>query len=276
MVKEFDFETINIEIPKRNENSHKGDFGRVAVLGGSEGMGGAAILSSEAALLSGAGLTHLYTHLINVEASLKRNPEIMALGINSKFEIPNNIDVLVCGPGLKNDEWSKNAFNNVLKNNHTNTIILDAGVLSFLQKSIKEYSKLESEIVLTPHPGEASRLLDASVEEIQDDRCAAAEKIAEKYHANVILKGNRTIVCSKTLEIYECAEGGPELSTGGTGDVLAGVIAALVAQNVNTLDSCLLAVAVHSRAGKLFKEEIGEIGLNASNLIKRIRNLLNK
>ena len=144
MVKEFDFETINIEIPKRNENSHKGDFGRVAVLGGSEGMGGAAILSSEAALLSGAGLTHLYTHSINVEASLKRNPEIMALGINSKFEIPNNIDVLVCGPGLKNDEWSKNAFNNVLKNNHTNTIILDAGVLSFLQKSIKEYLKLES------------------------------------------------------------------------------------------------------------------------------------
>ena len=74
MVKEFDFETINIEIPKRNENSHKGDFGRVAVLGGSEGMGGAAILSSEAALLSGAGLTHLYTYSINVEASLKRNP----------------------------------------------------------------------------------------------------------------------------------------------------------------------------------------------------------
>jgi len=102
------------------------------------------------------------------------------------------------------------------------------------------------------------------------------KKIAERYHANVILKGNRTIVCSKTLKIYECAEGGPELSTGGTGDVLAGVIAALVAQNVKTLDSCLLAVAVHSRAGKLFKEEIGEIGLNASNLIKRIRNLLNE
>ena len=89
-------------------------------------------------------------------------------------------------------------------------------------------------------------------------------------------KGNRTIVCSKTLEVYECTEGGPELSTGGTGDVLAGVIAALVAQNVKTLDSCLLSVAVHSRAGELFKEEIGEIGLNASNLIKRIRNLLNE
>ena len=101
---------------------------------------------------------------------------------------------------------------NTVKNNHTNTIILD-GVLSFLLKSIKEYSKLESEIVLTPHPGEASELLDASVEEIQDDRCAAAEKIAEKYMQMLFSKGNRTIVCSKPLR-YECAEGGPELSTG--------------------------------------------------------------
>ena len=92
MVEKFNFETINIEIPERNNNSHKGDFGRVAVLGGSEGMGGAAILSSEASLFSGAGLTHLYTHSTNVEAGLQRNPEIMSLGINSNFEIPNNLN----------------------------------------------------------------------------------------------------------------------------------------------------------------------------------------
>lgn len=277
MVEKFNFETINIEIPERNNNSHKGDFGRVAVLGGSEGMGGAAILSSEASLFSGAGLTHLYTHSTNVEAGLQRNPEIMSLGINSNFEIPNNIDVLVCGPGLKNDDWSESVFNKVFKNNDINTIILDAGALSFLHKSFLEYSRLKSEIILTPHPGEASKLLDVSIEEIQEDRCSAAVKIAEKYHANVILKGNGTIVCSKkNLELYQCAEGGAELSSGGTGDVLAGVIGALIAQNVKPIDSCLLAVAVHSRAGKLFKEEIGEIGLNASNLIKRIRDLLNK
>ena len=277
MVEKFNFETINIEIPERNNNSHKGDFGRVAVLGGSEGMGGAAILSSEASLFSGAGLTHLYTNSTNVEAGLQRNPEIMSLGINSNFEIPNNIDVLVCGPGLKNDDWSENVFNKVFTNNDINTIVLDAGALNFLHKSFIEYSRLKSEIILTPHPGEASKLLDVSIEEIQKDRCSAAVKIAEKYHANVILKGNGTIVCSKkNLELYQCVEGGPELSSGGTGDVLAGVIGALIAQNVKPIDSCLLAVAVHSRAGKLFKEEIGEIGLNASNLIKRIRDLLNK
>ena len=277
MTEEFDFETLNIKIPKREHNSHKGNFGRVLVLGGSEGMGGAAILSSEASLYSGAGLTHLYTHPTNVEASLKRNPEIMSLGINSNFEIPHNIDVLVCGPGLGDDSWSKDVYEKIFQNKNVNTIILDAGALSFINKFIKNILELESELILTPHPGEASKLLDVSIEEIQQDRPAAAIKISKKYCANVILKGNRTLVCSKeNLTLYECLEGGPELSTGGTGDVLAGVIGGLVAQNNNALDSCLLSVAAHSRSGKMFKEEIGEIGLNASDLICRIRELLNK
>ena len=277
MAEEFNFDSIQINIPMREADSHKGDFGRVLVLGGAKGMGGAAILSSEASLFSGSGLTHLYTHPTNVEANLKRNPEIMSLGINLEFEIPSNINVLVCGPGLKDDNWSKNVFSKVFENNTINTIIFDAGAFSFLSKSIKKCSELGSEIILTPHPGEASKLLDVSIEKIQEDRSAAAIKISEKYSANVILKGRRTIICSKkTLELYECSEGGPELSSGGTGDVLAGVLAAMIAQNVKSLDSCLLSVAAHSRAGKIFKQDIGEIGLNASDLIYRIRKLLNK
>ena len=143
MTEEFDFETLNIKIPKREHNSHKGNFGRVLVLGGSEGMGGAAILSSEASLYSGAGLTHLYTHPTNVEASLKRNPEIMSLGINSNFEIPYDIDVLVCGPGLGDDIWSKDVYEKIFQNKNINTIILDAGALSFVNKFIKKILELE-------------------------------------------------------------------------------------------------------------------------------------
>ena len=114
MIKEFDFDSIEKKIPKRSRTSHKGDFGRVLVVGGSEGMGGAAILSSEASLFCGSGLVHLNTHPINVEASLIRNPEVMVTGNNINFSKPTSIDVLLCGPGLKTDEWSENIFNEVI------------------------------------------------------------------------------------------------------------------------------------------------------------------
>ena len=99
MIEDFNFDSIQIKIPKRAENSHKGNFGKVLVIGGSDGMGGAAILSSEASLFCGSGLVHLHTHPNNVEASLKRNPEIMALGINNNYKVPNEMNVILCGPG---------------------------------------------------------------------------------------------------------------------------------------------------------------------------------
>ena len=159
MIKEFNFDSLEKSIPERSSNSHKGDFGKVMVVGGSEGMGGAAILSSEASLFSGAGLVHLSTHPINVEASLKRNPEVMAYGIDKSISIPENIDVLLCGPGLKNDEWSKNVFYEVISTNNFGVVILDAGALHFIVKNNLETSK---DKVLTPHPGEAAKLLGIS------------------------------------------------------------------------------------------------------------------
>ena len=132
-------------------------------------------------------------------------------------------------------------------------------------------------IVLTPHPGEAASLLGVSNNEIQEDRINAAKSISEKFSAFVILKGKNTIVCSNNQEdIFECTEGGPELSSGGTGDVLAGVISALIAQKIDIIDACMLSVAVHARAGEMFRDKTGEIGLNASSLIPIIRELINK
>lgn len=274
MIKEFNFDSIEKKIPKRSRTSHKGDFGRVLVVGGSEGMGGAAILSSEASLFCGSGLVHLNTHPINVEASLIRNPEVMVTGNNINFSKPTSIDVLLCGPGLKTDEWSENIFNEVILTRDVKTMIFDAGALHFMSETNLE---INADMVLTPHPGEAAKLLGISNNEVQDDRINAAKSISNKFSAYVILKGKETIICSgNDKEIFVCSEGGPELSSGGTGDVLAGVLSALIAQKVDIIDACKLSVAVHARAGEVFKNKTGEIGLNASSLIPTIRDLINK
>ena len=274
MSQDFNFDSITIKIPTRLENSHKGNFGKVLVVGGSEGMGGAGILSSEACLFCGAGLVHLNTHPSNVEASLIRNPEIMALGINKNISIPDKVDVLLCGPGLRNDKWSNNVFNEIFNTAKIKTSVFDAGALNFISKKIIEDSQ---NIILTPHPGEAAKLLGVSSNEIQEDRVNAAKTISKEFSAYVILKGKDTIICSQNSEdVFKCSEGGPELSSGGTGDVLAGVISALIAQKLDIMDACMFSVAVHARAGTIFKNTTGEIGLNASLLIPTIRDLINK
>ena len=274
MSQDFNFDSITIKIPTRLENSHKGNFGKVLVVGGSKGMGGAGILSSEACLFCGAGLVHLNTHPSNVEASLIRNPEIMALGINKNISIPDKVNVLLCGPGLRNDKWSNNVFNEIFNTAKIKTSVFDAGALNFISKKIIEDSQ---NIILTPHPGEAAKLLGVSSNEIQEDRVNAAKIISKKFSAYVILKGKDTIICSQDSEdVFQCSDGGPELSTGGTGDVLAGVISALIAQKLDIMNACMLSVAVHARAGTIFKNKTGEIGLNASLLIPTIRDLINK
>ena len=273
---EFNFDSIKVKVPKRDQNSHKGDFGRLLVVGGSEGMGGAAILSSEAALYCGAGLINLQTHNTNIQASLERNPEVMCSGIGSDLSM-QKIDTLLFGPGLKNDKWAYNIFQNCLKTANFKNVILDAGVLNFFEDFYKkECCKFEN-LVLTPHPGEAGELLNISAEEVQKDRVSSIKNIAKKDNAHVILKGNGTLIASNDRDgIFICSEGGPELASGGTGDVLAGILSSLIAQGMGILDSCILSVAVHSRAGKIFKQDTGEIGLNASSLISISRDLLNE
>ena len=272
----FDYDTINIKLPERSKDSHKGISGKLLIIGGGKGMGGAAILSSEAALMSGTGLVHLHTHHSNVEASLKRNPEIMALGIEDESSFPKDIKVLLFGPGLENKNWSKEIFKKVIMDNSFESVILDAGVLNFLNEISLENKNLFNNLILTPHPGEGAKLLDKTVEQIQNNRANSAIEISKKYNANVILKGYKTIVVSSDQKnILVCSEGGPELATGGTGDVLAGLVSSFVAQGMKAFDSCLLATSVHARAGEVFKKNIGEKGLNASSLIPIVRELIN-
>ena len=276
MALNFNFESLGIRLPQRNKNAHKGSHGKVLVIAGSEGMGGAGILASEASLYCGSGLVTLFTHKSNVEASLVRNPEIMALGIQDRIEIPDNINVFLIGPGFTNDKWSEIAYKCLSTNTKNAYLIFDAGALYFLSEPKK--INVSKGAILTPHPGEAANLLNSSIENIQANRESSAKKIAIKYDAEaVILKGYNTVVYIKnTDKTFLCKDGGPELASAGTGDVLAGILSALLAQGLSIKDACLLAVAVHSKAGINFREEVGEIGLNASALIMLSRKMLNQ
>ena len=276
MALNFNFESLGIRLPQRNKNAHKGSHGKVLVIAGSEGMGGAGILASEASLYCGSGLVTLFTHKSNVEASLVRNPEIMALGIQDRIESPDNINVFLIGPGFTNDKWSEIAYKCLSTNTKNAYLIFDAGALYFLSEPKK--INVSKGAILTPHPGEAAKLLNTAIENIQANRESSAKKIAIKYDAEaVILKGHNTVIYIKnTDKTFLCKDGGPELASAGTGDVLAGILSALLAQGLSIKDACLLAVAVHSKAGINFKEEVGEIGLNASALIMLSRKMLNQ
>ena len=283
ILQSFTFQELKNLLPNRAKDSHKGNFGKVLICAGSPGMGGAGILASEASLFCGSGLVTLVTDTSNVSSSLLRNPEVMTMGVDMVEGV--NIDlkikdhgVILYGPGIANTAFAKTILDKILKSANNSKIILDAGALHIAASSKSLIKKSNKTILMTPHPGEAAILLNISIEEVQRDRLSAAKQIADTYGASiVILKGMGTVVFdSKDNKSFISSCGGPELATGGTGDVLAGVLTALLAQGLDIRNASIIAVAVHSEAGLKFKEEIGEIGLNASSLIPIIRQLINR
>ena len=283
ILQSFTFQELKNLLPNRAKDSHKGNFGKVLICAGSPGMGGAGILASEASLFCGSGLVTLVTDTSNVSSSLLRNPEVMTTGVDMDEGV--NIDlkikdhnVILYGPGIANTAFAKTILGKILKSANNSKIILDAGALHIAASSKSLIKKSNKTILMTPHPGEAAILLNISIEEVQRDRLSAAKQIADTYGASiVILKGMGTVVFdSKNNKSFISSCGGPELASGGTGDVLAGVLTALLAQGLDIRNASLIAVAVHSEAGLKFKEEIGEIGLNASSLIPIIRQLINR
>ena len=283
ILQSFTFQELKNLLPNRAKDSHKGNFGKVLICAGSPGMGGAGILASEASLFCGSGLVTLVTDTSNVSSSLLRNPEVMTTGVdmveggNIDLKIKDH-NVILYGPGIANTAFAKTILDKILKSANNSKIILDAGALHIAASSKSLIKKSNKTILMTPHPGEAAILLNISIEEVQRDRLSAAKQIADTYGASiVILKGMGTVVFdSKNNKSFISSCGGPELASGGTGDVLAGVLTALLAQGLDIRNASLIAVAVHSEAGLKFKEEIGEIGLNASSLIPIIRQLLNQ
>jgi hydroxyethylthiazole kinase-like uncharacterized protein yjeF len=248
----------------------------VLVIGGESGFGGAAMMAVEAAGRIGAGLVSCATRPEHVPALLTRRPEVMALGVNSGLELAPAIQratVLAIGPGLGQTSWSELLLQQVL--GAQQPVVLDADALNLLASPGWHCEFSERVAVLTPHPGEAARMLGMTVAEVQTDRFASARLLAQRYQAVVVLKGQGSLIADPSGRVALCTDGNPGMSCGGMGDVLTGVIAALLAQGLNAWDAACLGVCCHSAAADVAVADAGVRGLLATDLMPILRELIN-
>jgi len=254
----------------RTPTSHKGKFGHVLLIGGDRGLGGAILLSAQSALRSGAGMVSVATRSEHVGAALSRIPEAMVLGTSSAnqlMELLQKVSVLVVGPGLGQASWGRSLLSAAA--NAPLPQVWDADALNMLAD---ERVNLPLDCVITPHPGEAARLLGVSTAQVQADRPAAAHALSKKYTAVVVLKGAGSLIASPDGRLALCHQGHPAMAAAGLGDVLAGLVGALLTQGMQAFDAACLAVWLHANAGEQQGKE-GR-GLAASDLIPAIRQLL--
>lgn len=257
-------------LPSRSPAAHKGDFGHVLVVGGDHGMAGALRLAGEAALRTGAGLVSAATRADHAAGISAARPELMSHGVEAVSGLTpllNRASVLAVGPGLGQGDWGRNLFSSLL--DCALPMVLDADALNLLAAEPAHRHNW----ILTPHPGEAARLLDLSVAQVQADRIAAAVALQKKYGGVVVLKGAGTVVVNGRGEIGVCSNGNPGMASGGMGDVLTGVIAGLLAQGWSLAEAARLGVCLHSHAADLAADE-GQRGLLASDLFPYLRYLL--
>jgi len=259
-------------LPIRARDSHKGRYGHVLAIGGDLGAGGAVRMCGEAAARVGAGLVSVATREANVGAILAARPELMPHGVH----VPRNLEallarasVLALGPGLGQDDWGQGLWQAAL--DASKPTVLDADGLNLLALRARA---LPEQIVMTPHPGEAARLLETTTADVQADRFAAVRGLARKYGAVVVLKGSGSLVADPEGRLAACPWGNPGMASGGMGDVLTGVIAGLLAQGLTPWDAACLGVGLHARAGDL-AARAGERGMLASDLFPYLRALVN-
>ncbi|NIB39328.1 NAD(P)H-hydrate dehydratase [Pseudomaricurvus alkylphenolicus] len=271
----LDLATLLERLPARDADSHKGHFGHVMVVGGDHGFAGAALMAGEAAARCGSGLTSVVTRAEHLAAIIARCPELMATAVASGQELKPLLQrpsVLVIGPGLGRSPWSEQLLLQAAQSDLPQ--VLDADALNILAEGKVVESTPRANRVLTPHPGEAARLLGCSVAEVQADRFKAVQTLQRKYGGVVLLKGAGTLIADEQ-QVYVANVGNPGMASGGMGDVLSGMIGALLAQGLSPLDATCLAVCLHGSAADLAAEESGQRGLLATDLLLYARQLLN-
>lgn len=256
----------------RVRTAHKGDCGHVLVIGGAPGMSGAARLTGEAALRSGAGLVTIATHPEHAAWLNLNRPELMVSGVQGPDALASLIeraDVVAIGPGLGRADWGRGLWE-VVKGLEK-PLVVDADGLNLLA----EHAFARPDWVLTPHPGEAARLLDVRIAEVEQDRPWAIRELERRFGGVVVLKGAGTLVQGDSRRpLAVCSDGNPGLATAGAGDVLTGVIAALRGQGLNAEDAACAGVCLHAAAGD-HAARTGERGLIASDIIASLRVIAN-
>lgn len=262
-------------LPPRPTEAHKGIFGHVLVVGGDYGMGGAVRLCGEAALRTGAGLVTVATHPEYAFPLIAGCPELMCYGIKEASDLDPLLvkaTVIVVGSGLGQKPWGEMLLKKVLGS--VLPMVVDADALNLIAKD--NLSESRENWVLTPHPGEAARLLGLETREVSNNRLRAIEELYKKYNGTIVLKGAHSLILGKSKNVHECEGGNPGMATAGTGDVLAGVIAALIAQGLSCEHAAQLGVLVHAESGDRAAKDGGERGMKASDLFSYIRECLNK
>lgn len=263
-------------LPPRARNSHKGSNGHVLMIGGAPGYSGAIRLAGMAALRAGAGLVSIYTHELSHELVAAACPELMVHchGLGQALDqLMQRADVLVVGPGLGQGPWGQSEFEVAM--DFPGACVLDADALNLLAANPRT---LPGNWVLTPHPGEAARLLGLSAREVQADRFAAISALLQRYSARCVLKGAGSLIAIEGQQIAICPQGNPGMAVAGMGDVLSGVIAALLAQAPEPMDQKAAiagAVMAHAQAGDLVARRQGQRGLLPSDIIAVLPEVLN-
>jgi hydroxyethylthiazole kinase-like uncharacterized protein yjeF len=267
---------VMANFPQRPHDSHKGQFGTVAVLGGAPGMIGAALMAARAALKLGAGCVHAGLLAENAPTVDFIQPELMLHSASTALQLPD-VNVLAVGCGLGTSIDAQKIVYQALK--HNAVLVLDADALNLLAKHADLQDDLRnrrSPSVLTPHPGEAARLLDCGTKEVQADRVAAVLQLAQRFACSVVLKGADSLCATGNGKLFVNRTGNPGMSSAGMGDVLTGMISSLIAQGLTADHAMLLAVHLHGAAGDALAEQDAGIGMTATELTEWARYLLNK
>ncbi len=256
--------TVSSLIKKRDKTFHKGDFGKVLIIAGSKGMAGAAALCARAALRTGAGLVRVAVtpeilYIIQVLV-----PEATCIMREQAAEVFEDYDAIVIGPGLSIEADSRALLMKIIAE-YNGILIIDADGLNAIE-DLALLRQSKSSLILTPHPGEAGKLLGCSTAQINADRLNSAKQLADISGACIVLKGAASLVTFPDGKIFINTTGNPGMATAGSGDVLSGIIAALAAQGIPWEHAAQTGVYLHGQAGDIMAEQIGEYGLVASDL----------
>lgn len=262
-------------LPNRPKKSNKGSFGKVLIIAGSENYPGAAYLSCAGAYRVGAGLVTLVTTSEVKIIVSEKLPEVTFLSFHKVYDELSKYDVLILGPGLGQSPKITKYIEKLLEKKLPK-LVIDGDGLNILSKIDNWWKRLNGEVVLTPHPGEFSRLTGLTIDQIQSDRKSIAKRFANKWRKILILKGANSIIVSSKGEVRVSSFANPALATAGTGDVLSGIIAGFMAQGLSCFEAACLGVYIHGLAGELLKEKIGEAGLIASDLLPLLPKLIKK
>ncbi|HET7756159.1 MAG TPA: NAD(P)H-hydrate dehydratase [Steroidobacteraceae bacterium] len=263
---------IHEALPRRRRTAHKGDFGHVLIVGSGSGMPGAVRLAGEASLRVGAGLTTVAVAAENVAAIAAGRPELICIALEGEQilgEALARADVVAIGPGLGRSAWAHAALTTVLAAGKP--LVVDADALNLIAA---DGVSPRDDWILTPHPGEAARLLGVPSAEVQRDRLAALERLSERFHGTIVLKGAGTLVGARGRIPGVCERGNPGMASGGSGDVLTGAIAGILAQCREPWAAARVGVLVHAMAGDAAARG-GERGILASDVARELHNCVN-